>query len=147
MGFRKERGYTLLFTRSKGGLLNTLRHISIAFIFCSVSAYGQTGIITAFAGQQSLGPGYSGDGGTATSAQLNGPDGLVIDSLGNTYISDFNNAVVRMVSPSGTITTYAGTGIAGYFGDGGAATNAKLAGPLGLALDSSRNLYIADGPN
>ncbi|HYA17706.1 MAG TPA: NHL repeat-containing protein [Bryobacteraceae bacterium] len=127
--------------------MRLFRYISVAFIFCSIPAFGQSSNISAFAGKQSLGPGYSGDGGAATSAQLNGPDGLVIDSLGNIYISDFNNAVVRMVSPSGTITTYAGTGTAGYFGDGGLATGAKLAGPLGLAVDSSRNLYIADGPN
>jgi sugar lactone lactonase YvrE len=90
-------------------------------------------------------PGFSGDGGSAISASLNQPAGLAVDSSGNLYIADSNNAVVRKVTQAGVISTVAGTGgVEGYSGDGGQATAAKLMAPLGVAVDSSGNLYIAD---
>ena len=91
--------------------------------------------------------GYSGDGSSATSATLSSPSGLAVDSAGNIYISDYGNNVIRKVSPAGVISTYAGNGGQGYAGDGGPATAAELNAPLGLALDSSGNLYIADSGN
>ena len=91
--------------------------------------------------------GYSGDGGPATSAQLNQPYGVAVDSQGNLYIGDQWNHRVRKVTPSGTITTVAGTGTAGYSGDGGPATDAQLNWPYGVAVDSADNLYIADYEN
>jgi trimeric autotransporter adhesin len=91
--------------------------------------------------------GYSGDGGSALNATLNSPAGLAIDSAGDIYIADFGNNVVRKVSPGGAITTVAGNGYQGYSGDGGLAVSAQLSAPLGLALDSSGNLYIADSGN
>ena len=66
--------------------------------------------------------GYSGDGGPAPSAQLNYPEGVAVDAAGNLYIADTRNYCVRMVSPTGIITTVAGNGVAGYSGDGGPAT-------------------------
>jgi sugar lactone lactonase YvrE len=91
-------------------------------------------------------PGYAGDGGPATSAQLNNPDGLAVDAKGNLYIADSGNNVVRKVTPAGTITTFAGggTGPCSYVGS---ATGAQLVSPAGLAVDSSGNLYIADSGN
>jgi len=103
------------------------------------------GNITTIAGNGTTG--YSGDGGPALNATLNSPQGLLVDSAGNVYISDYSNSVVRVVSPSGTISTLAGNGTPGYAGDGGPAKSAQLNGPLGLALDSSGNLYIADSGN
>ena len=91
--------------------------------------------------------GYSGDGGAATSAKLDNPLGLAFDSSGNLYIADNNNERVRKVTTGGTISTYAGTGTAGYSGDTGAATAAKLSGPVAVTFDSSDNLYIADNSN
>jgi sugar lactone lactonase YvrE len=90
-------------------------------------------------------PGYSGDGGPATSAELNGPSGLAADSAGNLYIADTDNHVIREIAAStGTITTYAGDGTNGYTGDGGSATSGELAAPASLCVDPSGNLYIAD---
>lgn len=101
-----------------------------------------SGVITTIAGNGT--PGYSGDGGTALSAQLNGPLGLALDASGNLYIADSRNSVVRIVTPTGTINTFAGNGAIGYSGDGGLAAMAQLATPVGLAVDSSGNVYISD---
>ncbi|HEY1256458.1 MAG TPA: FG-GAP-like repeat-containing protein, partial [Terracidiphilus sp.] len=92
--------------------------------------------------------GYSGDGGPATSADLNFPFGTVLDSAGNLYIADTNNNVIRKVAVgTGIITTIAGTEVGGYSGDNGPATSAQLWSPRGIALDSNGNLYIADTNN
>lgn len=104
-----------------------------------------TGTISTFAGTGT--EGYSGDGGPATAAQLNGPVGLATDSLGNLYIAEQSNNRVRKVTPTGTITTFAGTGTAGYSGDGGPATSAKLSNPNGLVVDANGDLLIADTSN
>ncbi len=90
---------------------------------------------------------YSGDGGPAAQAQINTPGGLAFDSAGNLYVADAANNRVRRISPSGTIVTVAGTGVAGYSGDYGPATSAQLNQPVGVAVDSAGNLYIADTGN
>ena len=102
------------------------------------------GIISTIAGTGVQGS--SGDGGPATSAQLNTP-ASVLFSAGNLYISDSSNQRIRRVSSDGTITTIAGNGVTGFSGDGGPATGAALAFPLGMAMDSVGNLYFADGNN
>jgi len=99
-----------------------------------------SGIITTVAGNGVIS--YSGDGGPAVAAQLNGPDAVAVDSAGNVYIADANNNRIRKVSTGGFITTIAGGGTA-FPGDGGPATNASLSTPIGLAVDSVGNLYIA----
>ncbi|MBC8233690.1 putative Ig domain-containing protein [bacterium] len=92
--------------------------------------------------------GYSGgDGGPATEASFNYPSDVAIDSLGNLYIADYLNHRIRKVDTSGIITTVAGDGSRGYSGDGGPATEARLYYPIGVAVDSLGNLYIADGWN
>jgi uncharacterized protein (TIGR03437 family) len=103
-----------------------------------------TGNISTVAGNNSAG--YTGDGKTAVSAQINIPDSIVFDSKGNYYISDYNNHVVRMVNTSGIISTFAGSQSegSGYSGDGAAATAAALGYPTGIAFDSSGNMYISD---
>ena len=93
-------------------------------------------------------PGYSGDGGPATSAQLNTPQGVVVDSAGDIYIADTQNQVVRFVSAStGIITTVAGNGTPGNNGDYGPPLQAQLNLPTAVALDASQNLYICDSAN
>jgi uncharacterized protein (TIGR03437 family) len=89
--------------------------------------------------------GFSGDGGQATSAELNGPQSVAVDSAGNVYIADSANNRVRRVAPNGVITTVAGTGSSGVSGDGGLAVNALVGNPVALATDSVGNVYIADG--
>jgi uncharacterized protein (TIGR03437 family) len=101
-----------------------------------------SGMITTVAGN---GLQYSGDGGPAASAQLFNPYGVAADATGNFYIADSRNYRIRGVSPDGMITTIAGTGVIGFSGDSGPATSARLAGPKGLAVDQSGNLYFADG--
>jgi sugar lactone lactonase YvrE len=103
------------------------------------------GIITTVAGTGTRG--YSGDGGPATSAQLNGPHGVAVDSQGHLLIADEGNSAVREVSPQGIITTVAGNGTQGYSGDGGPATSAQLNSPSGVAVDSQGHLFIADEGN
>ena len=102
------------------------------------------GVITTFAGNGT--PGYTGDNKSPTSAQLNAPYGVAVDSAGNLYIADSANNVIREVS-NGVITTVAGNGTPGYFGDKGPATSAQLFTPNWVAVDSVGNLYIADFGN
>jgi len=92
--------------------------------------------------------GNSGDGGLATVAQLNNPVGLRVDPAGDIYISDSASQVVREVNgATGKISTIAGTGAAGGSGDGGPAASAQLNVPVGLLLDETGNVYIADSQN
>ena len=102
------------------------------------------------AGVQAKPGNYTGNGGPATLAQLNAPLGVALDSRGNIYIADYSNNVVRKVNiTTGIITTVAGQGPkqaqAGVNGIGGLATSAQLYQPIGLYIDSSDNIYIADG--
>ena len=99
------------------------------------------GVITTIAGNGTYGS--DGDGGPATSAQLNMPYGIAVDTAGNIYIADESNNRIRKVS-KGVITTVAGNGAFGYSGDGGPATAAQLNWPRGVAVDAAGNLYIAD---
>jgi sugar lactone lactonase YvrE len=93
-------------------------------------------------------PGFSGDGGPATNAQLGYVGGTAVDSAGNLYIADYGNSRIRAVNKTtGVITTVAGNGGGGFSGDGGLATSAQLAYPLGVAVDAKGNLYIADTYN
>ena len=103
------------------------------------------GTITTVAGMNRLG--FSGDGGPATSARLNAPNGVAVDAKGNVYIGDTNNSRVRKVSRDGRITTFAGTNRPGFSGDRGPATSAQLSYPWGLAVDGKGNVYIADSGN
>jgi len=102
------------------------------------------GIISTVAGDSVRG--YSGDGGLAINAELDYPYGVVANS-GNFYIVDQYADRIRMVNSSGVISTIAGDGIEGYFGDGGPATAAKLHYPTQMAIDAHNNIYFADQYN
>jgi len=108
-----------------------------------VRKVGADGIITTVAGGGNPADGL-GDGGPATQARLNGPAGLALDPAGNLFIAENRGFRVRKVGQDGTISTVAGTGQAGISGDGGSATAAHLNAPLGLAVDKTGNLLIAD---
>ena len=102
--------------------------------------------ITSAAGTGTLG--NAGDGGKATEAALNNPFDVAFDTAGNMYFSDtFNHTIRRVDSATGTITTVAGTGEAGYSGDDGPAIKAKLNQPYGVTLDRAGNIYVADRLN
>lgn len=111
----------------------------------TIRIVSSSGVITTIVGTGL--PGYSGDGGPALSASLSSPSGLAFDPSGNLYIADSGNNCVRMVTPSGTITTVAGNGIQGYAGDGGLASLAELSSPTGIAVNSQGGLLIADDFN
>ena len=91
--------------------------------------------------------GFSGDGGPATAAQLNGPSGVTLDSGGSIYIADTLNQRVRRIARDGTISTFAGTGVSGFGGDGGPAAAAQLSLPAQTVFDSAGNLYVSDYGN
>jgi sugar lactone lactonase YvrE len=106
--------------------------------------------------------GFSGDGGSATSAALTAAWGVAVDAPGNLYFSDYAEAFfggdscfyfldfgcrIRKVTPDGVINTIAGDGIEGFYGDGGPAAFAQLAFPAGLAVDAAGNLFVADSGN
>ena len=114
------------------------------------------GIITTAIGKYKTSPPfYSGDNGPATNAVMRSPVAMAVDSLGNIFIADTDNNVVRKVDTNGIISRVAGTNnavggssaVGGYSGDGGAATNAQLSGPSGVAVDKLGNIFIADGGN
>jgi uncharacterized protein (TIGR03437 family) len=111
-----------------------------------------TGVITAFAGTGLIGS--SGDGGPAVEATFNFPNVVVVDKNDNVYISDQLTSRIRKVTPDGKISAIAGTGegevvgfVGGFSGDGGPATQARLNGQVGLALDNNGNLFVADRLN
>jgi len=104
-----------------------------------------SGYLTTIAGQDD--PGYRGDGRPATDAQLNNPAGLAVDIWGNIYIADKNNNRVRKINQQGIISAFAGTGEAGYTGNGGLAVRAELNAPVGLVTDSAGDVFIADAGN
>ncbi len=108
------------------------------------------GTLTLVAGTGRVG--YSGDGGPAIQGQFKNPQGIAVDNLGNIYVADTGNSVIRIITTDGFINLFAGNvffGVpqVGWTGDGGPAIGAELDLPVGLALDSSGNLYIADSAN
>ena len=116
---------------------NRIRKISTTGNITTVAGSGITGTTSS----------YSGDGGQATDAKINFPNGVAVDGSGNIYIADTHNHRIRKVNASGVITTVAGNGAGAFGGDGGPATAAKLNFPVGVALDGSGNIYITDGAN
>jgi hypothetical protein len=105
-----------------------------------------TGLISTIAGTGTAG--YNGDGIAATTAQIDGPCGIIFDAAGNIYIAAYSGQRIRKITIStGIITTVAGTGIAGFSGDGAAATSAQLNWPAYISFDGSGNMYIGDDNN
>ncbi len=128
---------TRLASDAAGNIYYTSQH--------SVFKVDPSGLLTRFAGNGR--GGNAGDGGPASQAQLNFPMGIAIDASNNVYIADRDSHVVRKVAANGIISTVAGTGTAGFSGDSGPATSARINKPMGVAVDASGNVYIADTGN
>ena len=117
----------------------------VDFLNYSVRRVDTRGVVTTVAGNGSFG--FSGDGGQAPGSQLSGIRDIALDSNGNLFIADSNNSRIRIVDTRGDISTFAGSGSVGYSGDGGPAANAQLNFPVGVAVDSANNVYVADAGN
>ena len=122
---------------------NRFRLFSVVLMIASSLASAQT--ITTIAGDGAAT--FAGDAGLATGAALNHPRIMAIDAAGNIFVADMDNSRIRRIATNGTITTVAGTGVAGYSGDGGLAASAQLNQPQAVAIDASGNLIIADTQN
>src|SRR5579862_2416898 len=129
------------------GLSRIRIQIVIVISLCaavSTAAWAQQYTISTVAGNGTAN--FSGDGGAATSATLNGPNGVALDGSFNLYIADVGNERIRVVS-GGSISTLAGNGTVGYAGDGSAAIDAEMYSPTRAVVDRSGNVYIADAGN
>jgi trimeric autotransporter adhesin len=124
-----------------GVALDTAGNLYIADAGSNLILKVSNGIITTVAGNGAAG--FGGDNGPATSANLNEPAAVAVDSAGNLYIADSGDNRIRKVS-NGVITTVAGNGAAGFGGDNGPATSAELDGPQSVAVDAAGNLYTVD---
>ena len=111
---------------------NRIRKVDTAGIITTIAGYGRV---------------YGGDGGPATAAGIGTPDDVVADGRGNIYFTEGNKNKIRKIDITGTISTFAGTGVAGYSGDNIAATAAQLNIPTALAVDDTGNVYICDYEN
>jgi sugar lactone lactonase YvrE len=139
-----DGAYATVFARPSYGIaVDSAGNLYIADQFsCRIRRLSQAGVMTTVAGNGTCG--YSGDGGPATAAQLFFPLALAVDQAGNVYFVDEGTAVrVRRVSPDGIITTVAGGG-SGELLDGSVATSGKLSEVIGLAADSTGNLYFQE---
>ena len=114
-------------------------------VFLLLPTFLKAQIITTIAGTGT--PGYLGDGGPVVSAEINQPDGIALDAGGNIYFSDWGNNCIRKINTAGTVTTIAGNGTSGYFGDGGPASAALLNQPGQLYIDASGNIYFPEAGN
>jgi mRNA-degrading endonuclease toxin of MazEF toxin-antitoxin module len=115
----------------------------LAFAIFSLQAWGADAARVPYHVETVAGSSRIGDGGPALAVQFSNIQGIAIDRLGNLYLSDTDHHRVRKVS-GGTVTMVAGTGVAGFSGDGGSALDAQLNFAYGLALDSAGNVYVAD---
>jgi hypothetical protein len=116
----------------------------VDFFNFRVRKINTSGVIATIAGV-GIG-GYGGDGSIGTSAQIN-PHSVAVNKIGEVFIADGTNGVIRKVNSLGIISTIAGTGVGGNTGDGGPATSARLNQPHGMAFDTSGNMYFADAAN
>ena len=132
--------------RPYGVAVDASGHVYVADRYNNrIRRIGPDGTISTFAGTGVSG--YGGDGGPAVEAQLSSPRGLSVDASGHVYVADTVNHRIRRIGPDGTISTFAGTGVAGYGGDGGPAIEAQLDAPIGVAVDGSGIVYVADALN
>jgi len=137
--------YNFCFKLLQAHLMKLPKIILFLFLPLVIFSGASAQIISTYAGTGIAG--YSGDNGPATSAQMAGPYGIAFDKLDNLFIADKRNNVIRKITPAGVMSTYAGSDSAGYSGDGGPATDARLNAPDRIATDISGNVYFTDNGN
>jgi uncharacterized protein (TIGR03437 family) len=121
-----------------------ITNLGALFLAWAVTAAAQADSRATYQIATVAGSGQIGDGSKATAAQMGAIQGVAVDRLGNVYLSDSDNHRVRKIAANGIVTTIAGTGLAGFGGDGGPATAAQLDTPYGLAVDLAGAVYVAD---
>ena len=136
-------GVAALFNGPTGVAIDATNNIYVADfgnnLVRKIAATG--GIVSTLAGSGKAGNANA----TGTSASFNGPAGVAVDALGNVYVADFNNNLIRLINPAGVVSTFAGSGSAGNAN--GTGTAASFNGPRGIAVDASGNVYVADAKN
>jgi len=142
-GLKKVGRQALHTIVKKAAMVSNIGIVGLAILMAAPSIHAQN--ITTVAGNGTLG--YNGEGMAATKTALNFPKGMAFDSFGNMYFADNGNNRIRRITTSGTVSTVAGTGVAGFSGDGGLATSAMLNQPGAVAFDTSGNMFIADSQN
>jgi NHL repeat len=125
---------------------NRVRKVAPDGIITTVAGKGPSDYIPCSGCMRTYNGGFSGDGGPATSAEINRPTGVAVDAQGNLYIADFLNDRIRKVNAAGIITTEAGGG-KNARGDGGPATSAKLQEPFAVTVDHAGNIYFTEPDN
>ncbi len=135
-------GVSASFNGPTGVAVDVLGNIYVAdFGNNLIRKIAPTGAVTTLAGGSKSG----NANGVGTKASFNGPAGVAVDLLGNVYVADFNNNLIREIAPDGTVTTLAGSGKAGSTNAAG--TTASFNGPRGVAVDANNNVYVADANN
>ncbi len=142
-GYNDATGVNALFNNPQGVAVDANGNVFVADTYNGyIRKVTPSGVTTTIAGDGNIG--YT-DGNGAT-AEFYSPRGLAFDSQGNLYVADYGNNVIRKITPAGMVSTYAGSGTAGYL-DGAVILHARFNGPSGIAFDTQGNMYIADRNN
>lgn len=147
IGYDGDEGYATVASFNRYCTINVDRPGNIYIVDQLASAVRKIGVVDGvirrIAGSPSV-TGFTGDGGPATAARLTYPFAATVDTSGNVFITDQGNGRVRKINTGGIISTFAGTGVAGFSGDGGSATAARFLEPSAIATDKRGNIYIGD---
>jgi streptogramin lyase len=140
-GYADGTGTAAKFDMPLGLAIDSAGNLYVVDNRCRIRKISPSGVVMTFAGSETLG--YAD--GTGTAAQFGWPRDVAVDNAGNVYVADTSNSRIRKISPTGVVTTLAGSGVVGYAD--GAGTAAQFAYPYGVAVDSAGNVYVSDYNN